>query len=409
MGRQGASGVTGTLRAPGYSRPVPPAQSSTPSVAPIEPNPPVTPGIDDVAGADVAADGLDGRAQARYLSEVMAEIDAEVRRRRASGDLPAGLERELDELFLEFSPVGLQGKARLRETLALVDGSAYVDVAVPVESQKMVGSYVKRLIRKTMGWYIGFIVHQIVKFAWAVSRMFHVVVDHVEDLEAVVDAQRTPELPPSAVPAGDPGSSWWAPHAVTAVTGVTGRVLHGECGNGSLLDMLLAAGVDAYGVDPTESVIEPAVERGLDVRAESVLGHLEVVADEALSGVVLSGSVQWLHSNERDRLVSLAASRLGIDGVLVIHSATPESWMAGTSQLVSDLAPGRPIHAETWAYLLTRLGFGPAEVARGGDERRLEQVGSSNPDAPAINAAIDAVNTLLLGSGEYLMVAVREQ
>ena len=66
----------------------------------------------------------------------MAEIDAEVRRRRASGDLPAGLERELDELFLEFSPVGLHGRARLRETLALVDGSAYVDMAVPTESQK---------------------------------------------------------------------------------------------------------------------------------------------------------------------------------------------------------------------------------------------------------------------------------
>jgi len=376
-------------------------------VAPIEPNP--SDPSADTAGQEAASDGTDATARARYLSEVMAEIDAEVRRRRASGDLPAGLERELDELFLEFSPVGLQGKARLRETLTLVDGSAYVDVAVPVESQKMVGSYVKRLIRKTMGWYIGFIVHQIVKFAWAVSRMFHVVVDHVEDLEAAVDAQRTPELPPSAVPVVDPGSAWWSKHAVTALTGVTGRVLHAECGNGSLLDMLKAAGVDAYGVDPTESVIEPAIERGLDVRAESVLGHLEVVADEALSGMVLSGSVQWLHPNQRDRLVTLAASRLALDGVLVIHSATPESWMAGTSHLVSDLAPGRPIHAETWGHLLTQLGFGPASVTRGGDERRLDQVGSSNPDAPAINAAIDAVNTLLLGSGEYVLVAVRER
>jgi hypothetical protein len=183
---------------------------------------------------------MDAAGRAAYLTEVMADIDAEVRRRRASGDLPPGLERELDELFLEFSPVGLQGRARLRETLALVDGSAYVDVAVPVESQKVVGSYVKRLIRKTMGWYIGFIVHQIVKFAWAVSRMFHVVVDHVEDLEAAVDAQRTPELPPSAVPTGDPGPSWWSSGAVDALRGVSGRVLHADCGGGSLLEALLS-------------------------------------------------------------------------------------------------------------------------------------------------------------------------
>jgi hypothetical protein len=339
----------------------------------------------------------------------MADIDAEVRRRRASGDLPAGLEQELDELFLEFSPVGLHGRARLRETLALVDGSAYVDIAVPVESQKAVGSYVKRFIRKSMEWYIGFIVHQIVKFAWAVSRMFHVVVAHVEDLEAEVATQRTPELPPSAIPAGDPGAGWWSSEAVSALTGVRGRVLHADCGNGSLVEVLIAAGVDAYGVDPAESVIEPAVERGLDVRAESVLAHLDVVAGEALSGLVLSGSVQWLHPNERDRLVTLAASRLAIEGVLVIHSATPESWMAATSHLMSDLAPGRPLHADTWSHLLAQSGFRQVALVSGGEDRRIQQVASTNPDAAAINATIEAVNAHVLGLGDYLLIAVRER
>ena len=73
------------------------------------------------------------------------------------------------------------------------------------------GSFIKRSIRKSIGWYMGFIVHQIVKFAWAVSRMFHVVVDHVEDLEAAVEAHAVARaagrLP---CPAADPGSAWWA-------------------------------------------------------------------------------------------------------------------------------------------------------------------------------------------------------
>jgi len=349
----------------------------------------VAPSGPDHDSADpVPPEELDAAGRVEYLNQVMADIDAEVRRRRASGDLPAGLEQELDELFLEFSPVGLQGKARLRETLALVDGSAYVDIAVPVESQKMVGSYVKRSIRKAMGWYIGFIVHQIVKFAWAVSRMFHVVVSHVEDLEAEVATLRTPEVPSSAVPAGDPAA---------------------DCGNGSLVEALTAAGVDAYGVDPAEVVIESAVERGLDVRAESALGHLDVVADGALSGLVLSGSVQWLHPNERDRLVRLAASRLDVDGVLVLHSATPETWAAGTSHVLSDLAPGRPLHAETWSHLLAGQGFRATGLTPGGEDRRIAPVGSSGPDADAINAAIDAVNAHLLGPGEYLLIAVRER
>ena len=93
----------------------------------------------------------------------------------------------------------------------------------------------------------------------------------------------------------------------------------------------------------------------------------------------------------------------------MIHSTTPESWLAGGSPLVSDLAPGRPLHPETWAHLLARAGFGPPTVLSGGDDRRLEQVTSQGPDAAAINAAIDVVNAALLGPSEYLLVTVRER
>ena len=264
----------------------------------------------------------------------------------------------------------------------------------------------KRLIRKSMNWYIGFIVHQIVKFAWSVSRMFHVVVDHVEDLEAAVEVQRMPPLPASVVPASDPGSSWWAREAVAAVSGVGGRVLNADCGSGTLVDALVAAGVDGYGVDPAEAAVEAAVGRGLDVRSESLLNHLEVVADAALDGMVVAGSVQWFHPNERDRLVGLVGTRLAVGGVLVLHSATPESWMGSVSPVISDLAPGRPLHAETWGRLLGDRGFRVTGVTYGGTDRRIEPVAESHPDAASVDAAIDAVNQALLGPGEYLLVAV---
>jgi hypothetical protein len=195
------------------------------------------------------------------------------------------------------------------------------------------------------------------------------------------------------------------PEVRAALAGRKGRVLHADCGDGSLVDALIEDGVDAYGVDPDGSVIESAIERGLDVRAESVLDHLEIVAPEALSGVVLTGAVQWLHPNQRDRLVTLLASRLAVDATVVIQSATPESWAAGTSPLISDLAPGRPLHPETWAHLLAHHGFDQF----GGEDRRLERASESNPDATAINAAIDVVNSLLLGPGEFLLVAARSR
>jgi hypothetical protein len=369
----------------------------------------VTPDPSAVTGDDSLDPATDVADRIRYLDEVMADIDAEVRRRRASGDLPAGLERELDELFLEFSPVGLQGRARLRETLSLVDGSAYVDIAVPTASNKAVGSYVKRAIRKGLGWYMNFVVSQIVKFAWSVSRMFHVVVDHIEDLEATVEAHRSPDLPAAVVPVTSTGGTWWAPAAAEALAAVPDRVMGGDCGDGSLVEALDAAGIDAYGVDPSDLVLESALGRSVDVRAETVLGHLDVVADEALGGVVLTGSIQWLRPNERERLLDLVSSRVTLDGIVVLHSTTPEAWMVSTSPVVRDLAPGRPLHVDTWAHLLEARGFSVTATLRGGDDRRLARVGGTADDAATVNAAIDTINELLLGPTEYVVVATRER
>jgi len=272
-----------------------------------------------------------------------------------------------------------------------------------------VGSYVKLAIRKGLGWYMNFVVAQIVKFAWSVSRMFHVVVDHIEELEATVEAHRSPDLPAALVPVAHTGATWWAPAATEALAGVSDRVLVGDCGDGSLVETLLGVGVDAYGVDPSDVALEPALDRGVDVRAEAVLDHLEVVSGEALGGIVLTGSIQWLRPNEREHLLDLVATRLTVGGVVVLHSATPESWATAASPLVRDLAPGRPLHAETWGHLLTTRGFAVAASVPGGDDRRIAHVGADAADSATVNAAIDALNHLLLGPTEYLVVATRER
>ena len=78
---------------------------------------------------------------------------------------------------------------------------------------------------------------------------------------------------------------------------------------------------------------------------------------------------------------------------------------------VSDLAPGRPLHAETWDHLLAGARVPPdRRCTFGGEDRRIDRVASVQARTPtAINAAIDAVNAHLLGPGEYLLVAVRER
>src|SRR5665811_1194623 len=87
----------------------------------------------------------------------------------------------------------------------------------------------------------------------------------------------------------------------------------------------------------------------------------------------------------------------------------PEAWRRSTSPLVADLAPGRPLHADTWTHVLAAYGLSRTALHTGGEDRRLDRLATSNTDATTINAAIDTVNDLLLGPGEYLLVAVRDR
>ena len=95
---------------------------------------------------DTAPDPEDPGA---YVQQVMAEIAEEVRLRRASGDLPPKLERELDELFLAHAPVGSRGSDP-GDALRMVDAQIFIDPVVPIESNRAGGAYVKKGMRSAL-------------------------------------------------------------------------------------------------------------------------------------------------------------------------------------------------------------------------------------------------------------------
>ena len=341
----------------------------------------------------------------------MAEIDAEVRRRRASVTCPPASNSELDELFLEFSPVGLPGQGAAAGDagpggrFGLCGRGRAGRVAEGGGQLLSSGS-----IRKAIGWYIGFIVHQIVKFAWAVSRMFHVVVDHIEDLEAAVDDPADAGAAGSAVPgrrlrrrSGGPPTRW------PLLTGVGGRVLQAECGNGALVERSdrrrrrrLRGGPRRVG-HRVRSRTRPGCPGRVRARPSGGGGgrgprrpgpqRFDPVAPPERTGPPgQPGRVPPGH--RRGAGAALGHTRVMV-GVRTHAAHRP--------------GPGRPLHAETWSFLLAQHGFRRTALTFGGEDRRWSKVASTNPDAAAINAAIDTVNALLLGPAEYLLVAVRER
>lgn len=333
------------------------------------------------------------------LAAVTAEIDEEVRRRRRDGDLPAGFEAEMDRLYRALLPPAAPS-GPVREALAAVDAAGY-DEHTPLGSRLPAGAAVKRAVDRLVGWYVRYHTAQLARGQWAAARALHTLADEVEALRPSLAAEA------GWPTAADGPDRWWLDLALDALRGAApGRVLHWACGSGGLLDALADAGLDAYGVDGSADAVTAAVARGRDARTDGLAEHLETVAPGSLAGVVLDGPVQWLGPGQRDRVLDRLPDALAPGGVLVLASATPAAWARTAPPAVADLAPGCPLHPETWVSLLGEADLEVRAVHRGGPDRRV----AVGPGAPAAVAQLaEVVNALVGGPDGYVVVAGRSR
>jgi hypothetical protein len=301
---------------------------------------------------------------------------------------------------------------------------------VPVASRKPGLEVVKRAIRGGVTWYFNYVVVQLRQSTLATLRVLHVLDARVADLEAESAARRPPPLsrgrqdPPAVDPAG------WGWLVGPELAEAKGPVLHGECGTGSLLRLLSAQHRDAYGIDPR--VAAPADEprlgardaeppggadsglAGLDVRREGVTDHLRSLGDGALGGLVLSGCVDRGDVAAQHELAQLASTRLAPGAKVIILGSSPVAWQRALSGnpaalVEADLAPGRPLHPETWAHLLTLAGLEVQATHVEAPKRRLEPVPGEGPAAETLNANLAVLEQTLFGPESYAVVGLRRR
>lgn len=287
---------------------------------------------------------------------LLAEIDAEVRRRRESGDLPADFERELDLVFARFAPVHAIGDD-FDQVLERTEQSTHMDVLAPVASRTPGVGFAKRVIRKAVIWEVRYVAQQVSTFAFGITRAVRLLAERVDALERSAPGAggRLLAMARAEAPALD--TAYWGAVVLEAVAGVPGRVLHAECGDGDLVAQLTQAGIDAYGVDPTDQVPGP----GIEIRVDEAVDHLRAVADSSLGGVVLSSCVDLLPLGVLAEMADLVRAKLAPGGVAVVLGRHPDTWTGAAT----DLAPGRPLHPKTWCRLLGAGGVSSMEVVDG--------------------------------------------
>jgi hypothetical protein len=182
----------------------------------------------------------------------------------------------------------------------------------------------------------------------------------VESLEARVDPVNDllagPQL---AIP--EPDVSTW----VGAVAGwleppdPTRPVIVGDAGNGTLLAALAGAGHRVAGVEPKGQEVwtafaDPQIEAG--VVMSEVAESLASARTDSAAGAVLVGAVDRLDLPSKLGLLANAVRVVAPARTLVLLVTDQSRWDQSLPTVARDLVPGRPLHPETWLFLLRRFG-----------------------------------------------------
>ena len=135
--------------------------------------------------------------------------------------------------------------------------------------------------------------------------------------------------------------------------------------------------------------------------------HLDAVADGELSALILRGCVERLSRPALLELVECAARTLGAGGRLVVASRTPGAWSRARSVVEADLTPGRPLHPETWVWLLDGRGFTDVTFTTVGSPERLTPIPGDGPDAAILDANLARLSDRLFEPEGFVLEATR--
>ena len=138
-------------------------------------------------------------------------------------------------------------------------------------------------------------------------------------------------------------------------------MLDAGCGRGELLELLRDEGVESFGVDMDEGMVERCWAKGLDVTLAEVTEFLEAREDGSLGAIFSAQVIEHMPQEKLLAFFALARRKLSPTGVLVVETVNPHSIPAMKTFWV-DPTHEQPVFPEVALALCRLHGFGSASV-----------------------------------------------
>lgn len=192
-----------------------------------------------------------------------------------------------------------------------------------------------------------------------------------------------------------------------------GSVVDIGCGRGEFVELLLAEGVEASGVEIDPALVSAGRANGLDIVEGDAVGWLRRQSDRSIDAITMIQVIEHLSSQEVLDFVQFAALKLRRDGVLVVETVNPQSLYVYAHPFYLDPTHTQPIHPSYLIFLLEKIGFTEVRVEwrspPPADDvlEPLPEGGLDDEVRRAHNENVRRLNQLLFGPQDYAVIARR--
>jgi O-antigen chain-terminating methyltransferase len=188
------------------------------------------------------------------------------------------------------------------------------------------------------------------------------------------------------------------------------HILDIGCGRGEFIELLIAEGKTAEGIDLSQSMLRVAQDKGLDCTHTDALSYLKNKTGESLGGIFSAQVIEHLEPDYLREVVIQAFRVLKPGSPILLETVNPLSLFALSNIYFLDVTHCKPLHPEFMRYLLESCGFSdvraiyPEELK----DEQLEAISPENQLAREFNTNVDKLNKLLYSSPVYAVTGIKK-
>ncbi|MEN8223073.1 MAG: class I SAM-dependent methyltransferase [Acidobacteriota bacterium] len=187
------------------------------------------------------------------------------------------------------------------------------------------------------------------------------------------------------------------------------KVLDIGCGRGEFISLLKNEGINAEGIDISDSMLKEAEEKGLKCVKGDALEYLKEKKDGSLGGIFASQVIEHFEPEYLKETIRESYRVLIPGSPLILETINPLSLFALTNIYFLDITHQKPLHPEFMRYMLESTGFSKVDIMYSDPLKDyfLEDISPENEMARAFNANVDKLNKALFNSPDYAAFGIK--